>query len=222
MTWVEKNFARHLDEQPGFDEFVHEYKSAIREVDTKLEILSEDFAVRHDYNPIHHIEKRLKTPSSVEEKLHRLECDVTIPSARENIFDIAGVRVVCNFVEDVYDVARMLTSQNDIKVISEKDYIKNPKPNGYRSLHLLIKVPVFLLDGHIDIPVEVQLRTVAMDFWASLEHQLRYKKANDITPTTDIELKACAEVSANLDRRMQKIFNELYKPGEYKENYWDV
>jgi len=220
LTWVEKNFARHLDEQPGFEEFVHEYKSAIKEVDTKLEILSEDFAVRHDYNPIHHIVKRLKTPASIEEKLHRIECDVTIPSARENILDIAGVRVICNFVDDVYDVAKMLTSQNDITVISEKDYIKNPKPNGYRSLHLLIKIPVFLLDGHIDIPVEIQLRTVAMDFWASLEHQLRYKKAYDIKPQTDIELKACAEVSANLDKRMQKIFNDLYKPGSVNENYW--
>jgi putative GTP pyrophosphokinase len=220
LTWVEKNFARHLDEQPGYEEFVHEYKSAIKEVGTKLEILSEDFAVRHDYNPIHHIVTRLKTSQSIEEKLRRIECEVTIPSARENLYDIAGIRVICNFVEDVYDVAKMLTSQNDVKVISEKDYIKNPKPNGYRSLHLLIKIPVFLLEGHIDIPVEVQLRTVAMDFWASLEHQLRYKKANNITATTDIELKACAEVSANLDKRMQKIFNDLYKPNSGNENYW--
>lgn len=210
MTWVEKHYG-HLEDQPGFDEFHHEYSAAIKEVDTKIEILSEDFAVRHDYNPIHHIEKRLKTPQGIEDKLRRLNCDISIPSARENILDIAGIRVVCNFVDDVYEVAKMLTSQNDIKVNSRKDYIANPKPNGYRSLHLSLMVPVFLLDGCIEVPVEVQIRTVAMDFWASLEHNLRYKKNKDISAKIDIELKACAEVSATLDKRMQKIFNELNK-----------
>lgn len=210
MTWVEKHYGR-LEDQPGFEEFHHEYGAAIKEVDTKIEILSEDFAVRHDYNPIHHIEKRLKTPQGIEDKLRRLQCEVSIPSARENILDIAGIRVVCNFVEDVYEVAHMLTSQNDIRVNTCKDYIANPKPNGYRSLHLSLMVPVFLLDGCIEVPVEVQIRTVAMDFWASLEHQLRYKKDKEIPPRIDIELKACAEVSATLDKRMQKIFNELNK-----------
>ena len=197
MTWVEKHYG-HLEDQPGFDEFHHEYSAAIKEVDTKIEILSEDFAVRHDYNPIHHIEKRLKTPQGIEDKLRRLQCDISIPSARENILDIAGIRVVCTFVDD-------------IRVNSRKDYIANPKPNGYRSLHLSLMVPVFLLDGCIEVPVEVQIRTVAMDFWASLEHNLRYKKDKDISAKIDIELKACAEVSATLDKRMQKIFNELNK-----------
>ena len=210
MTWVEKHYG-HLEDQPGLDEFIHEYNAAIKEVDTKIEILSEDFAVRHDYNPIHHIEKRLKSPQGIEDKLRRLQCDISIPSARENILDIAGIRGVCNFVDDVYEVAKMLTSQNDIKVNSRKDYIANPKPNGYRSLHLSLMVPVFLLEGCIDVPVEVQIRTVAMDFWASLEHNLRYKKQKDISAKIDIELKACAEVSATLDKRMQKIFNELNK-----------
>ena len=210
MTWVEKHYG-HLEDQPGFDEFIHEYNAAIKEVDTKIEILSEDFAVRHDYNPIHHIEKRLKSPQGIEDKLRRLQCDVSIPSARENILDIAVIRVVCNFVEDVYEVAHMLTSQNDIRVNTCKDYIANPKPNGYRSLHLSLMVPVFLLDGCLEVPVEVQIRTVAMDFWASLEHQLRYKKDKEIPARIDIELKACAEVSATLDKRMQKIFNELNK-----------
>ena len=210
MTWVEKHYG-HLEDQPGFDEFIHAYNAAIKEVDTKIEILSEDFAVRHDYNPIHHIEKRLKSPQGIEDKLRRLQCDVSIPSARENILDIAGIRVVCNFVEDVYEVAHMLTSQNDIRVNTCKDYIANPKPNGYRSLHLSLMVPVFLLDGCLEVPVEVQIRTVAMDFWASLEHQLRYKKDKEIPARIDIELKACAEVSATLDKRMQKIFNELNK-----------
>ena len=173
--------------------------------------MSEDFAVRHDYNPIHHIERRLKTPDSIEEKLTRLGKEITIASARENIFDIAGIRVVCNFIDDVYAIADMLTSQSDVKLLTEKDYIKNPKPNGYRSLHLAIAIPVYLLDGCEEVIVEVQIRTVAMDFWASLEHQLRYKQNKDISSRIDIELKACAEVSATLDRRMQKIFDDLNK-----------
>ena len=137
----------HLQEQEGFEAFRHAYRAAIKEVRTKIEILSEDFAVRHDYNPIHHIERRLKTPDSIEEKLTRLGKEITIASARENIFDIAGIRVVCNFIDDVYAIADMLTSQSDVKLLTEKDYIKNPKPNGYRSLHLAIAIPVYLLDG---------------------------------------------------------------------------
>lgn len=201
----------HLQEQEGFEAFRHAYRAAIKEVRTKIEILSEDFAVRHDYNPIHHMERRLKTPDSIEEKLTRLGKEITIASAKENIFDIAGIRVVCNFIDDVYAVADMLTSQSDVKLLTEKDYIKNPKPNGYRSLHLAIVIPVYLLDGCEEVIVEVQIRTVAMDFWASLEHQLRYKQNKDISSKIDLELKACAEVSATLDRRMQKIFDELNK-----------
>ena len=201
----------HLQEQEGFEAFRHAYRAAIKEVRTKIEILSEDFAVCHDYNPIHHMERRLKTPDSIEEKLTRLGKEITIASAKENIFDIAGIRVVCNFIDDVYAVADMLTSQSDVKLLTEKDYIKNPKPNGYRSLHLAIAIPVYLLDGCEEVIVEVQIRTVAMDFWASLEHQLRYKQNKDISSKIDLELKACAEVSATLDRRMQKIFDELNK-----------
>ena len=210
MVWVEKQYGLHIEDQPGFDAFLHEYRAAIKEVYTKLEILSEDFEVRHDYSPIHHVETRLKTPKSIEGKLKKLECDVSIPSARENVLDIAGVRVVCNFVDDVYEVANMLTFQDDTRIVSEKDYIKNPKDNGYRSLHLLLMVPVQLLEGRVEIPVEVQIRTVAMDFWASLEHNLRYKKSNTISEQVNVELKACAEASANLDVRMQKIFNEIH------------
>ncbi len=201
----------HLQEQEGFEAFRHAYRAAIKEVRTKIEILSEDFAVCHDYNPIHHMERRLKTPDSIEEKLTRLGKEITIASAKKNIFDIAGIRVVCNFIDDVYTVADMLTSQSDVKLLTEKDYIKNPKPNGYRSLHLVIAIPVYFLDGCEEVIVEVQIRTVAMDFWASLEHQLRYKQNKDISSKIDLELKACAEVSATLDRRMQKIFDELNK-----------
>ena len=197
--------------EQGFETFRHSYRAAIKEVRTKIEILSEDFAVRHDYNPIHHMERRLKSPESIEEKLIRYGKEVSIESARENIMDIAGIRVVCNFIDDVYAIADMLMEQNDIRLITKKDYIQNPKPNGYRSLHLVLSVPVFLLDGCENIPVEVQIRTVAMDFWASLEHQLRYKKEKDLPPQTNFELKACAEASANLDMRMQRLFDEIHK-----------
>ena len=200
-----------LANEQGFETFRHSYRAAIKEVRTKIEILSEDFAVRHDYNPIHHMERRLKSPESIEEKLIRYGKEVSIESARENIMDIAGIRVVCNFIDDVYAIADMLMEQNDIRLITKKDYIQNPKPNGYRSLHLVLSVPVFLLDGCENIPVEVQIRTVAMDFWASLEHQLRYKKEKDLPPQTNFELKACAEASANLDMRMQRLFDEIHK-----------
>ena len=163
----------HLAESQGFETFRHAYRAAIKEVRTKIEILSEDFAVRHDYNPIHHMERRLKSPESIEEKLQRYGKEISIESARENIMDIAGIRVVCNFIDDVYAIADMLMEQNDITLIAKKDYIENPKDNGYRSLHLVLSVPVFLLNGCESVPVEVQIRTVAMDFWARLEHQLR-------------------------------------------------
>ena len=199
----------HLAESQGFETFRHAYRAAIKEVRTKIEILSEDFAVRHDYNPIHHMERRLKSPESIEEKLQRYGKEISIESARENIMDIAGIRVVCDFIDDVYAIADMLMEQNDITLIAKKDYIENPKDNGYRSLHLVLSVPVFLLNGCESVPVEVQIRTVAMDFWASLEHQLRYKKGKELTTKINFELKACAEVSAKLDKRMQGLFDEI-------------
>lgn len=199
----------HLTQEQDFEKFRHAYRAAIKEVRIKIEILSEDFAVRHDYNPIHHMERRLKATESIEEKLHRLGKEVSIKSARENIHDIAGIRVVCNFIDDVYTVADMLLGQNDVRLIEKKDYIVNPKETGYRSLHLVVSVPFFLLDGREEVPVEIQLRTVAMDFWASLEHQLRYKNEKYHSSIVDLELKACAEINATLDKRMQGLFDEL-------------
>ena len=158
------------------------------------------------------MERRLKSPESIEEKLIRYGKEVSISSAKENIFDIAGIRVVCNFIDDVYAMADMMLEQNDVRLIMKKDYIESPKPNGYRSLHLVIAVPVFLLNGCEYVPVEVQIRTVAMDFWASLEHQLRYKKEKELSPQVHQELKACAEASAILDKRMQLLFDEISKP----------
>ena len=203
--------SKNLAAEPGLETFRHAYRAAIKEVRTKIEILSEDFAVRHDYNPIHHMERRLKSPESIEEKLTRYGKEISIEYARKNIMDIACIRVVCNFIDDVYAMADMMLEQNDVKLVNRKDYISSPKENGYRSLHLVIAVPVFLLDGCEYVPVEVQIRTVAMDFWASLEHQLRYKKEKELSPKVHQELKACAEASANLDKRMQLLFDEIAK-----------
>ena len=197
-----------LDE---LDILLMRYESALREIRTKFEILNDELSLLGHQNPIASISSRRKTTAGILEKLKRQGFPLSLESIEENLTDVAGIRMICSFMDDIYKVARMLAQQDDIKVLTVKDYIANPKPNGYRSLHLSLMVPVFLLDGCIEVPVEVQIRTVAMDFWASLEHQLRYKKDKEIPPRIDIELKACAEVSATLDKRMQKIFNELNK-----------
>ena len=151
------------------------YQAAIKEVQTKLEILDDEFQMRHRRNPIHHMQSRMKTIQSMMEKLRRRQEPVSISSAVEHLTDIAGIRVICSYIQDIYTVADLLTCQDDVKVIRVRDYIKEPKANGYRSLHLVLAIPVFLAEGRIIVPVEVQIRTIAMDFWASLEHSLRYK-----------------------------------------------
>ena len=187
------------------------YESGIREIKTKLDILSDESRISGKPSPIDAIKSRIKSPRSIIGKLKRRGFPITLQSMIDNLNDIGGIRVICPFIEDIYTVADMLMRQDDLTLIEKKDYIANPKPNGYRSLHLVIAVPVYFLDGCEEVFVEVQLRTVAMDFWASLEHQLRYKQNKDISSRVDIELKACAEVSATLDRRMQKIFDDLNK-----------
>lgn len=187
------------------------YSSAIKEIKTKLDILDYEFKTRRKRNPIEYMKSRVKSPKSILEKLRRMELDVNIKSARENLNDIAGVRVVCSFVSDIYELADMLKGQDDIKLIQEKDYIKNPKPNGYRSLHLVLEVPIYFSDHVEYVKVEVQIRTIAMDFWASLEHKLYYKKG-EITPKHIREdLKECADVIAATDLKMQDIQKEVEK-----------
>ena len=182
------------------------YNSAIKEVSTKLEILNDEFHFKNQRNPIEHIKSRVKTPASIFEKLRRKGLEVSVSSARKNLTDIAGIRVICPFIEDIYTVASLLQSQNDVKLIEVKDYIKNPKPNGYRSLHLIVEIPVFFSTNVEHVSVEVQIRTIAMDFWASLEHQLYYKSSAK-TSSLNIreELKKCAEVIADTDIKMYKI-----------------
>ncbi|MGN0679986.1 MAG: GTP pyrophosphokinase family protein [Oscillospiraceae bacterium] len=192
-----------------FMELEHLYESAIREVKTKLEILDSEFRTKYAYNPIHHINDRLKSPQSMLEKLQRKGLPVSIQSVRENLHDIAGVRVICNYIDDIYTVADLLTKQDDVKLLTKKDYIKNPKPNGYRSLHLVIETPVFLSDRKELVQVEVQIRTIAMDFWASLEHELKYKTDTDVSTELAEQLRDCAETIAATDVRMQQIYKTL-------------
>lgn len=194
-----KNIAKN------YAEFQQLYAAAIRKITTKLQILDEEFKSKFDYNPIHHIESRLKNIQSIREKAERKNIGIDIDQIKCNIFDIAGVRVICNYIEDIYKMAEFLLSHDDITLIRVRDYIKKPKPNGYRSLHLIIKTTVYLAQGKIEVPVEIQIRTIAMDFWASLEHQLRYKAETTATAELKQELKLCAESIHDVDVQMQTI-----------------
>ena len=192
-----------------YREFSQLYNGAIREVQTKLDILDEEFKVRYEHNPIHHMEFRQKTVESMMGKLYKKEKPISLQSARENLYDIAGIRVICFYIDDIYRLANMLTSQGDITLVRTRDYIAHPKKNGYRSLHLVVKVPVFLSRSTELVPVEIQIRTIAMDFWASLEHQLRYKSGEDVSAGIPERLARCAETSAMLDLEMQDIYHAI-------------
>lgn len=185
------------------------YRSAIKEVNTKLEVLNDEFQYMQKRNPINHIQYRVKTPKSILEKLEKRGFPLTLESAQENLSDIAGIRVICPFLDDIYTVADLLTTQDDVTVLRVSDYIKEPKFNGYRSLHLIIEVPVFFSSGPKAVKVEIQIRTIAMDFWASLEHQLRYKAAESVPESIVADLKGCADVIAKTDQKMQKIQKQV-------------
>lgn len=185
------------------------YRCALLETETKFRVLNEQFSLQHERNPINSIQTRIKSPDSIIEKLMRRNLVLNINSIEKNINDIAGIRVVCSFIDDVYFLADCLAKQDDVKIIEVKDYIKSPKANGYRSLHIIIEIPIFLQEEKRMMKVEVQLRTIAMEFWSSLEHKLRYKK--DISPDIEAkiseELFECAEISTSLDNRMQAVRN---------------
>ena len=195
----------------GWNTIIFLYNSALKEVGTKLEILNDEFQHVHQYNPIEYIKRRIKTPESIVKKLKRYGYESTIDNMVNYVNDIAGIRIVCSFTSDIYRMAEMIGKQNDLTVVSVKDYIKHPKENGYRSLHLIVAVPIFLQNEKREMKVEVQLRTIAMDFWASLEHKVRYKKnvPADETERLAQELSECAQISADLDQRMQNIRTRL-------------
>ena len=185
------------------------YKCAMMEIETKFNVLNEQYSLEKDRNPISSIKTRLKSPLSIEEKLKRRCFENTLEAIENNLYDVAGIRVICNLPEDVYTLAEAFLKQDDVKLIQIKDYIKNPKENGYRSLHLLVEIPIFLADEKKIMKAEIQLRTIAMDFWASLEHQLRYKKDGEFTEEIAQELYECAKLSADLDFRMQNIRSKV-------------
>ena len=185
------------------------YQAAIREVQTKLENLDDEFQMKHKRNPIHHMQSRMKTIRSIMEKLQRKHLQQSITSAVDHLTDIAGIRVICSYLQDVYTVADLLTNQDDVHVVKVRDYIKHPKSNGYRSLHLVVEVPVYLSEGRLAVPVEVQIRTIAMDFWATLEHSLRYKARDQVPQSISDELLQTATDIAALDMRMQDIHDKV-------------
>ena len=181
------------------------YNSALKEVGTKLEILNDEFQHVHSYNPIEHIKTRIKTPESIVKKLKRNGYEDTMENMIEYINDIAGVRLICSFTSDIYRLAEMIGNQSDLKVMTIKDYIKNPKDSGYKSYHMLISVPIFLSDSVVDTKVEIQIRTIAMDFWASLEHKIYYKFEGNAPDYISEDLKACADMVSDLDEKMLNL-----------------
>ncbi|WP_440857132.1 GTP pyrophosphokinase [Staphylococcus shinii] len=185
------------------------YSAALKEISTKLDIIDSDFQHMYKHNPIHHIESRVKEFYSLVKKLKHKNLEISAETAKDNITDIAGIRVICNRIEDVYAIEKLLLKQEDINLLKRKDYIKNPKENGYRSLHIIITVPVFLTDSVEVSPVEIQIRTIGMDMWASLEHDLRYKNKND-TEKFKNELKQCAIDIENVEQKMQHIHSETF------------
>ena len=195
----------------NFNRVTSYYRCAMMEVETKLNVLNEEFSLQYDRTPITDVKTRLKRLDSIKRKLEKDDLPVTIESMEENLHDVAGVRVICSFVEDVYMVADALLSQDDVTLLEKKDYIAQPKPNGYRSLHLIVTVPIFLANEKKTMKVEIQLRTIAMDSWATLEHQLRYKKELEFTDEMAGELYRCAQISAELDSRMDCLRSIVYE-----------
>lgn len=200
-----KTIAWLQEKTKGFGKLMTYYRCAMMEIETKFNVLNEEFSLEHDRNPISSIKTRLKSVSSIMGKLERRGIEPSLDAIEENLSDIAGVRVICSFVDDVYTLADALLKQDDVKLIERKDYIANPKANGYRSLHLIVAIPIFLKNEKRIMKVEIQLRTIAMDFWASLEHQLRYKKDFFFSDEMAKELQDCAELSAVLDFRMDNL-----------------
>ena len=193
------------------------YNSALKEVGTKLDILNDEFVHIHKYNPIEYIKKRIKTPESIVKKLRSSGYDSTIENMISHVKDIAGIRIVCSFTSDIYRLAEMIGKQNDLTVVSVKDYIKHPKASGYKSYHMLVTVPIFLSDRVVNTKVEIQIRTIAMDFWASLEHKIYYKFEGNAPEYISRDLRECAEIVANLDAKMLQLNEAIQETKEQQE-----
>ena len=195
----------------SYEEVMLYYDAALKQMETKLAILNEEFQHVHKYNPIEHIKTRVKSVVSIGKKLRRQGYEVTLENMVKYCNDIAGVRIICSFTSDIYRIADMISGQSDIKVLAIKDYIANPKPSGYRSYHMIIMLPVYLSDKIVDTKVEIQIRTIAMDFWASLEHKIQYKFEGDAPEHINSELQECADMVTALDAKMLELNNEIQR-----------
>lgn len=214
-TLIQKKDANQLLVQmKPFSQLMMQYKCALMEVETKLNVLNAEFSLEYDRNPFESIKTRIKEPVSIFEKMKRMGEEITVDNIERCLNDVAGIRVICSFPEDIYTIAEMLERQDDITVLKKKDYIKNPKENGYRSLHLILEIPIFLSNEKKYMKVEVQFRTIAMDFWASVEHKLKYKKNIKNSEQIAEQLKNCANTIADVDFRMQAIRHDIDREEE--------
>lgn len=208
---------KYFKEINNWDTVIFIYNAALKEIGTKIDILNDEFQHRHRYNPIEHVKSRLKKPESIVKKLKAHGYDTTIENMVRYVNDIAGIRVICSFTSDIYRIAEMLANQSDLKVIAVKDYIQAPKESGYRSYHMIVAVPIFLSDSVIDTKVEIQIRTVAQDFWATLEHKINYKYEGNAPEYIKKELQECAEMVWNLDERMLRLNEAISQIVESEE-----
>ena len=208
---------RNYEDVDSWKTIMFLYNSALKEVGTKLEILNDEFQHVHQYNPIEHIKTRVKTPESIVKKLRKYGYETSIENMVKYVNDIAGVRLICSFTSDIYRLAEMIGNQSDLKVLAIKDYIKNPKDSGYKSYHMLVSVPIFLSDSVVDTKVEIQIRTIAMDFWASLEHKIYYKFEGNAQEYISKDLKECAEMVSTLDDKMLSLNEAIQKSLEEQE-----
>lgn len=208
---IPENINEFFSQVEEFKKSIMKYQCVIRKLQSKLEILNDELSIKKERNPIEMIKYRVKEPRSIVEKLKRRGYPITVESMEDNLTDIAGIRVICGFIEDIYTVSEILREQDDIHILQIKDYIKNPKPNGYMSFHMIVETPVFFTRNKEPLCAEIQLRTMAMDYWASLEHQLKYKKNIENPEIIASQLKDCAQIIASTDLRMQDILNQLNK-----------
>lgn len=215
---MEYSSTRYKDGVDSWETMMLLYNSALKEVGTKLEILNDEFQHIHQYNPIEHIKSRIKSPESIVKKLKKRGLDSTIENMMEFVNDVAGIRVICSFTSDIYHIAEMLRNQNDITVISVKDYIVSPKESGYKSFHMIVSIPIYLSDSVVDTKVEIQIRTVAMDFWASLEHKMNYKLEQNAPEKIRQELYECAQMVSLLDDKMLSLNEEIQAEVERQQS----
>ena len=212
-----ENAIKNYEDVDSWKTIMFLYNSAIKEVGTKLEILNDEFQHVHQYNPIEHIKTRVKTPESIVKKLRKYGYEISIENMVKYVNDIAGVRLICSFTSDIYRLAEMIGNQSDLKVLSIKDYIKNPKASGYKSYHMLVSVPIFLSDSVVDTKVEIQIRTIAMDFWSSLEHKIYYKFEGNAPEYISRDLKECADMVSTLDEKMLSLNEAIRECLEQQE-----